>query len=189
MRIFETYGSVRKQPGNRQSGSGAFPFPPHHGVVSPRRGSGDPAKPLFYPGRGNKKNLRDAAEQTLRDRLSGLISELGQKLDDTDPLWLAFGLNEPGATNLPDSADGLVLTAGAAGTVLAHWSNASRATRYRVFKQIDGVDPVPVNIATVTDSDATLTGQPSGKMAKIYVIAANDAGQAAPSETVQIVAP
>ena len=138
---------------------------------------------------GNKKNLRDAAEQTLRDRLSGLISELGQKLDDTDPLWLAFGLNEPGATNLPDSADGLVLTAGAAGTVLAHWSNASRATRYRVFKQIDGVDPVPVNIATVTDSDATLTGQPSGKMAKIYVIAANDAGQAAPSETVQIVAP
>ena len=127
--------------------------------------------------------------KTLRDRLSGLISELGQLLDDNDPLWLAFGLNEPGATNLPDSADGLVLTAGPAGTVLAHWSNASRATRYRVFKQIDGVDAIPVNIATVTDSDATLTGQPSGKTLKIYIIAANDAGQAAPSDTVQIVVP
>jgi hypothetical protein len=138
---------------------------------------------------GNKKNLRDSAEQNLRDRLSGLISELGQLLDDNDPLWLAFGLNEPGATNLPDPADGLALTAGPAGTVLAHWSTASRATRYRVFKQIDGVDAIPVNINTVTDSDATLTGQPSGKTLKIYVIAANDAGQAAPSDTVQIVVP
>ena len=138
---------------------------------------------------GDKKVLRDAAEQTLRDRLSGLIGELGQQLDDTDPLWLAFGLNEPGATNLPDSVDGLVLTAGPAGTVLAHWSNASRATRYRVFKQIDGVDAIPININTVTDSDATLTGQPSGKTLKVYVIAANDAGQAQPSDTVQIVVP
>jgi len=34
----------------------------------------------------------------------------------------------------------------AAGTVLAHWSNSSRATRYRVFKQIDGVDAIPVNL-------------------------------------------
>jgi hypothetical protein len=138
---------------------------------------------------GNKKNLRDDAEQTLRDRLSGLISELGQLLDDNDPLWLAYGLNEPGATNLPDSADGLVLTVGPAGTVLAHWSNSSRATRYRVFEQIDGVDPISVNIVTVSDSDATLTAQPSGKTLKIYIIAANDAGQAQPSDTVSIVVP
>jgi hypothetical protein len=138
---------------------------------------------------GNKKKLRDDAEQTLRDRLSGLIAELGQLLDDSDPLWLAFGLNEPGATNLPDPADGLVLTAGPAGTVLAHWSTASRATRYRVFQQIDGVDAIPMNIATVSDSDATLTGLPSGKTVKIYIVAANDAGQAAPSATVEIVVP
>ncbi len=59
----------------------------------------------------------------------------------------------------------------------------------RVFKQIDGVDAIPVNIAPVSDSDATLTGQPSGKTLKGDVIAANDAGQAAPSETVTIVVP
>jgi hypothetical protein len=138
---------------------------------------------------GKKKVLREAAEQALRNRLSGLIAELGHLLDDTDPLWLAFGLNEPGATNLPDSVDGLVLTAGAAGTVLAHWSNASRATRYRVYKQVEDVDPIPVNLTTVSDSDATLTGQPSGKTLKLYIIAANDAGQAAPSETGTIVVP
>lgn len=138
---------------------------------------------------GNKKALRDDAAQNLRYRMSGLIAELGQLLDDTDPLWLAFGLNEPGATNLPDQADGLALTAGPAGTVLAHWSSAARATRYRVFQQIDGVDAIPVNVLTTGESDATLTGLPTGKLVKIYIVAANDAGQAAPSDTVQIVVP
>ncbi len=73
--------------------------------------------------------------------------------------------------------------------MLAHWSSAARATRYRVYKQVDGVDAIPVNITTVNASDATLTGQPSGKTLKVYIIAANDAGQAAPGDTVSIVVP
>ena len=138
---------------------------------------------------GQKKNLRDAAEKTLRNRMSGLVSELGQLLEDTDPLWLAFGLNEPGATNLPDVADSLILTAGGAGVVLADWSDASRATRYRVFKQIVGVDATMVAAVTVTDSDYTFTGLTSGKTLKVQIIAANDAGQAQPSTTAEIVVP
>ena len=47
----------------------------------------------------------------------------------------------------------------------------------------------PENLTIVTESDATLTGQPSGKTLKAYVIAANDAGHAAPSDTVTIVVP
>ena len=138
---------------------------------------------------GQKKNLRDAAEKTLRNRMSGLVSELGQLLDDTDPQWLAFGLNEPGATNLPDVADALVLTGGGAGVVLADWSDVSRATRYRVFKQVVGVDASFVSAATVTDSDYTFTGLPSGKTLKVQIITANDAGQAAPSVAAEIVVP
>ena len=138
---------------------------------------------------GQKKVVRDDTEQTLRDRLSGMIAELGQLLDDTDPLWLAFGLNEPGAVNLPDSADALVATAGPAGTVLLHWSAGSRATRSRVFQQILGVDDLPVNVKTVTEPETTLTGLPSGKTAQYYIISANDAGQAAPSDKVTIVVP
>jgi len=138
---------------------------------------------------GQKKVGRDAAEQTLRDRLTGMIGELEQLLDDTDPMWLAFGLNEPGATNLPDSADALVLTAGPAGTVLLNWSGGSRATRYRVFQLIVGVDNVPVNVKTVSEPETTLQALPSGKTAQYYIVAANDAGQAAASETVSIVVP
>jgi hypothetical protein len=138
---------------------------------------------------GQKKNLRDAAVKTLRTRLSGLIAELGQLLDDLDPLWLAFGLNEPGATNLPDVVDSLILTAGTAGTVLADWSDTSRATRYRVFKQIVGVDAAFVFVGNVTDSDYTFTGLPSGATVNIRIVAANDAGEAQPSSPAQIVVP
>ena len=138
---------------------------------------------------GQKKNLRDAAEKTLRTRMSGLIGELGQLLDDTDPVWLAFGLNLPGATNVPDPADNLVLTAGGPGTVLADWSDASRATRYRVFKQIVGVDAAMMAVATVTDSDYTFAGLPAGKTLRVKIIAANDAGQSPASDPAQIVVP
>jgi hypothetical protein len=46
-----------------------------------------------------------------------------------------------------------------------------------------------IAVANANDSDATLAGQPSGKTLKVYVIAANDAGQTAPSDTVKIVVP
>lgn len=134
-----------------------------------------------------RKMARDAAEKKLRERMSGMIAELGQLLEDDDPMWLAFGLNEPGATNAPDSADGLALAAGPAGTVLAHWTRTPRATRYRVFVQIIGVDDTPVNVKTVSDPETTLTGLPSGKTVRIYVISANEAGQAAACEAEEIV--
>ena len=73
---------------------------------------------------GQKRVLRDAAEKVLRHRMNGTIAELGQLLEDDDPRWLAFGLNLPGATDLPDVADSLVLTAGSAGVVHSDWSDA-----------------------------------------------------------------
>src|SRR5438552_8521047 len=38
------------------------------------------------------KAARDQAEQDLRTRMTGLINELGQLLQDDDPAWQAFGL-------------------------------------------------------------------------------------------------
>jgi hypothetical protein len=140
-------------------------------------------------GTGQKKKLRDAAEKALRTRMNGLIHELGQLLEDDDPRWLAFGLNLPGATNLPEPADGLVLTAGGPGVVLADWSDASRATRYRVFKQVTTVDANFVAADTVNDSDCTLSGLPGGKTVRVQIVSANDAGQGLPSATAEIVVP
>jgi hypothetical protein len=136
---------------------------------------------------GNKKNLRDDAVAALRKRIISLINELKQLLEDHDSHWLAFGLNLPGATNLPDPADSLVLTSGGPGVVLADWSDASRATRYRVYKQIAGVDTSFVPVATVSASDCTIIGLPSSKTVKVQIISANDAGQSPPTVAEMIV--
>ena len=137
---------------------------------------------------GQKMNLRNAAEDVLRTRMTGLISELRQLLSDTDPLWLAFGLNEPGAPALPEAADGLVLTAGGAGIVLAHWTAAARALHYRIYKWVVTVDNDFVNLGLVDDTQHSFTGLPSGKTVKIRVIATNNAGDA-PAIIAEIVVP
>jgi hypothetical protein len=46
-----------------------------------------------------------------------------------------------------------------------------------------------VAVVTVTDSDATLTGLPSGATVQVRVTAANEAGESQPSAVVQIVVP
>ena len=138
---------------------------------------------------GNKMAARDAAEEKLRARLRGLITELEQLLDDNSTLWDAFGLNAPGAASTPDVPEALVVTPGAAGTLLVDWADARRAARYRVWVQVLTVDADFRAVATVTDSDATLSGLPSGKTVKVRVTAANDAGESGPSAEVQPVVP
>jgi hypothetical protein len=45
---------------------------------------------------------------------------------------------------------------------------------------------VPVNVKTVTEPETTLTDPPSGKTVQYDIVSANDADQAAPGDTVQI---
>jgi hypothetical protein len=137
-----------------------------------------------------KKAARDASETALRKRMRGLVEELTQLLDALDPRWYAFGLVPPGSEDTPDQPTGLVLTAGPPGTVYADWADAPRATGYRVETQIVGVDPDFQLFMSVTDSDATLTGLPSGATLKVRLIATNDQGdESPPSEVKQIVVP
>jgi hypothetical protein len=138
---------------------------------------------------GAAKAARDTAVLALRTRMSGLIGELDQLLDEDDPRWYAFGLNRPADPDRPDIPDSLVLTAGPAGTVLVDWADARRAERYRVFRQIVGADADFVHAVTVTESDATLSGLPSGSTVKVRVTAANAAGESAPSAEAQIAVP
>ncbi len=135
------------------------------------------------------KSSRDAADTALRARMRGLIAELRQLIGDADPRWYAFGLNAPADPNTPGIPDGLVLTLGAAGVVYADWADARRAERYRVWKKVAGVDTEFIAAASVTDSDATLTGLPSGATVEFRVTALNDAGESQPGATVSVVMP
>ena len=139
---------------------------------------------------GQTKALRDTAVTTLRTTESGLIAELRLLLADFDPRWNAFGLVEPGGSDLCPPPENLVLTPGVPGTVLADWSDTPRAVRYRVYVQIVGINPTPLPIETVNDSDATLSGLTTGQTIKVTVTAINaDDDEGPPSAEIQIVVP
>ena len=139
---------------------------------------------------GQSKATRDVAVLALKNAMSGLITELNLKLPADDPRWFAFGLVPPAGSDQCPPPENLVLTAGVPGTVLADWSDTPRAVRYRVFVQIVGVDPDIVLFDTVNDSDATLSGLPTGATIKVRVTAINaDSAEGPPSEEVQLVVP
>lgn len=136
---------------------------------------------------GINKTARDAAVAALRKRMRGLIDELGTLLTDEDARWYAFGLNRPSDPETPGIPDSLVVTAGSPGVVYVDWADSRRADHYRVWKQIVGVDVDFISVATVTDSDATLTGLPTAATVNIQVTAVNNAGESMPSTAVSVV--
>ena len=138
---------------------------------------------------GQKKDARDASLITLRKRVRGLIEELATLLADDDPRWHAFGLSMPADPDTPEPVASLTLEAGTAGVIVASWARAVRATRYRPFVQIVGVNEEPLARDPVHDLSVNLDSFTPGQTVKVYIVAANDAGEAAPSPTQQIVVP
>ena len=80
-----------------------------------------------------------------------------------------------------------MVTPGEDGNAFADWDDTPRALRYHVELQIVGVDLDFRRVATVTDSDATITGLPSGATVRVRVLAVNDAGNGPPSGVVEVV--
>ncbi len=136
---------------------------------------------------GQNRDVRNGAVAALKTRMRGLMAELEQLLDENDPRWDAFGLNAPGAAATPDTPEALVVTPGTPGHLLADWADARRASRYRVWVKVEGVDTDFHAAVTVTDSDATLNTFPSGRTVRVRVTAANDAGESTPSAEAQAV--
>ncbi len=128
------------------------------------------------------------AEANLRIRMSGLVSELKQLIEDDDPRWYAFGLKRPADAEKPDIPDAPVLTPGVPGTVHVSWTATPRATRYRVYKK-EAHDAGYLHAITAIDPEATVSGlEPAGTV-QIQVSAANEAGESSPSDAAQITLP
>jgi hypothetical protein len=135
---------------------------------------------------GVKMKTRDAAYDALRKLLRTAITELKRFLAEDDDRWHTFNLNAPADPVTPDAVESLTLAPGTAGVIVASWERARRATRYRPFVQIVGVDEEAVARDAVHDLTVNLTGFTSGQTVKVYIVAANDDGEAAASETKQI---
>lgn len=139
----------------------------------------------------NKSALRiavvakNAALKKLRKRMRGLIRELGYLLADDDPRWLRFGLKLPARLPMPEPVEQVTLEATGQGKVLVQWSPAPHATRYRVqWRRIGAAEFL--NAATVPDPETLLPHLPSGEAIELRIIAANKAGEAAPSPTTTV---
>jgi len=132
-----------------------------------------------------KREDRDAAEEALRNRLRGLVAELTQLIGETDERWLDFGFNVPADDRMPEVPSDLTVTGGAPGHLVAGWLDAPRAERYRVYKQVVGVDTDFVLAKTVTDSDADLNTFAPGAQVRVRVTALNARGESQSSEVVE----
>ena len=138
---------------------------------------------------GQAKSARDTAEANLRKRLRGVITELDTLLGPDDPLWHAFGLNRPADESTPEAPSFTTATPGGAGILHVDWDDALRADHYRVWIFIVGTDSDFHAEETVTDSDATLSGLPSGSTVRVRVTSVNGAGESAPGPVVEVVVP
>lgn len=134
----------------------------------------------------NKSALRAAviaknkALKKLRQKMRGLISELGILLADNDARWQRFHLQMPARLPMPEPVERVTLEAMGEGKIFVQWPPAPHAKRYRVqWKRPDATEFR--NAATVPEPEALLKGLPSGESIEVRVIAANKTGEAAPS--------
>ncbi|MDB6026785.1 MAG: hypothetical protein JWM68_3008 [Verrucomicrobiales bacterium] len=139
---------------------------------------------------GRKKRIaRDAAFAALRKRMRGLVTELQTVLEDDSAHWLAFGLNIPDSEATPDVPENVIAKPVTATLTDVKWKAPARASHYRVFQRIIGVDAEPVHVGSPADPDFMLENLPPASTVEITVSAVNDGGESAQSEPVTIVMP
>ncbi len=139
------------------------------------------ARALINTTSGNQelcKDLRDADVEGLYQEVSGSIGEVRGLLAADDPRWETFGLNIPADPTPPEVVTGLSVTPAGPGKGLAAWAHARRATGYRVFQKVVGVDADFVFVERVQDLEFTLKGLTAGQTVAVAVAATNEAGDA-----------
>jgi len=163
--------------------------------ITPERASGlvtslRAAKSEFTAQRGTVKGLlqaRNIAQTNLRKRMRGLIDELDQVLDPLDGRWLTFGLNMPGAKQIPTVPQNVsaVLIGETAASV--KWEASARAEYYRVWKKVGEGDAEFVTVGNPADLDFTMEELPRNSTIEIAVSAVNNGGESSRSQSIQIV--
>jgi hypothetical protein len=103
--------------------------------------------------------------------------------------WRAFGLNLPSAVGLPDMPEGLKVSGGGPGHLLAEWESAALGERYRIYRKIVGVENEYVLVKTVTEAEANLNTMTTGQVVRVRVSAVNEAGEGPLSDPVEQTVP
>ena len=135
------------------------------------------------------RDTRDGADVTVADMSKAVVKELELILKPGDPRWIDFIQEVPADVVRPDPVTDLAVDGGAPGELDADWEPGARSDRFLIYVKVVGVDAEPRRLMTVEDESATLTGLPPGKPVEVYVVAANAAGESAPSEVITVTVP
>jgi hypothetical protein len=130
---------------------------------------------------------RNSFAGVVRKNMQTLLAELSVKADPTGAVWEDFGLKRPGIRSLPDVPTGVTVTLVGPTAISVKWAKAARASNYRVWKKIVGVDEDFVLVDSRTDLDLTIEGLPTGKTIEIVVSASNNGGESARSVMVSVI--
>ncbi|MBA4148099.1 MAG: fibronectin type III domain-containing protein [Verrucomicrobia bacterium] len=131
-------------------------------------------------------NASDAKTATLRLTLRTLLDEMAIKMDPMDPLWLAFGFNMPGKKRTPDVPKNLTAVLIGTNAIAMKWNAAPRASHYRVWKKVIGVDADYVFVGNPADLDFTIEGLPGNAQVEVLVSAVNNGGESQKSTLVLV---
>jgi hypothetical protein len=125
-----------------------------------------------------------------RNRGSGLLTELTQLLDASDPRWLAFGFDMPGHPAGPDVPANVTVTPGGPGShiLFIHWSDARRADGYRATVTDPATGTVLAEQLT-QDAEVAIANLTGGATVNITVSARNATGESQPSAPVTAIVP
>ena len=114
-----------------------------------------------------QKNLRETTIAFARICRFTLMPALGESWNSA---WI------------PDAVEALAMGSGVPGEIDVEWEAGARAARYLVEVLVVGTDSEFRRATTVRDTNATLTGFPPVAAVKVRIVAANAAGEAAPSD-------
>jgi hypothetical protein len=130
---------------------------------------------------------KDAMKSLRRNRIRGLIDELGTLMPEDDARYETFGLNVPANPTAPGAIASLTLTALGGGKVLARWDYATRMAGTRVQTRRVGIDDDFVTLATVEALEKVIEGQTPGQQLEVKVTPYNAAGDGPPAPVQSIV--
>lgn len=137
-----------------------------------------------------KRDVRDAAMETLHQRIQALRAELKPLLAADDPRWLDFGFNVPADVHVTSAPEDVKLTLDpVTGHVVASWGHTVHTDHFRVYKRVIGTDTEYQPVDTTTETSFDLGTFASGAHLDVQVTAINSAGESVPSDVASIALP
>jgi len=130
---------------------------------------------------------RDDKRALVQADLRMLLGELHLLLPSISADWIAFGFNMPGILAVPETPTNVTAVLIGPGAVAVKWRKAARATSYRIYRKVIGVDAEFVLVDTRSDLDFVVEGLPTNAQLEIAVAAANNGGDSAISESFIVV--